>query len=62
VDIRVESFVPEAAGRPDFLCAEYGFTGLEVVPDEAEVYPLMRRVRATSALVLPSRSAWSSRT
>lgn len=45
VDIRVKSFVPEAAGRLDFLCAEYGFTGPEVAPDEAGVYPLLRRVR-----------------
>jgi hypothetical protein len=45
VDIRVKSFVPEAADRLDFLCVEYGFTGPEVVPDEAGVYPLVRRVR-----------------
>jgi len=45
VDIRVESFAPEAVGRLDFLYAEYGFTGPEVVPDEAGVYPLLRRVR-----------------
>ena len=35
MDIRVKSFVPEAAGRLDFLCAEYWFTGPEVVSDEA---------------------------
>ena len=40
-----EIVVPEAAGRLDFLCAEYGFTGPEVVPDESGVYPLLRRVR-----------------
>jgi hypothetical protein len=45
VDIRVKSFAPEAAGRLDFLCAEYGFTGPEVVSDEAGAYPLLRRVR-----------------
>ena len=45
MDIRVKSFVPETAGRLDFLCAEYGFTGPEVVPDESAVYPLLRRVR-----------------
>lgn len=45
MDIWVKSFVPEAAGRLDFLCAEYGFTGPEVVPDESGVYPLLRRVR-----------------
>jgi hypothetical protein len=45
VDIRVESFVPEAAGRLGFLCDEYGFTGPEIVPDEAGVYPLLRKVR-----------------
>lgn len=45
MDIRVKSFVPEAAGRLDFLCAEYGFTGPEVVPDETGLYPLLRRVR-----------------
>jgi hypothetical protein len=45
VDIRVKSFASEAAGRLDFLCAEYGFTGPEVVPDEAGAYPLLRRVR-----------------
>jgi hypothetical protein len=45
VDIRVKSFVPEAAGRLDFLRAEYGFTGPEVVPDEAGAYPLLRTVR-----------------
>ena len=45
MDVRVKSFVPEAAGRLDFLCAEYGFAGPEVVPDEAGMYPLLRRVR-----------------
>jgi hypothetical protein len=45
VDVRVKSFVPEAAGRLDFLCAGYGFADPEVVPDEAGVYPLLRRVR-----------------
>ena len=45
MDVRVKSFVPEAAGRLDFLCAEYGFAGPEVVRDEAGVYPLLRRVR-----------------
>jgi hypothetical protein len=45
VDIRVKTFVPEAARRLDFLSAEYGFTGPEVVPDETGVYPLLRRVR-----------------
>jgi hypothetical protein len=45
VDIRVKSFAPEAAGKLDFLCAEYGFTGPEVVSDEAGTYPLLRRVR-----------------
>ena len=45
MDVRVKSFVPEAAGRLDFLCAEYGFTGPEIVPDEAGMYPLLRRVR-----------------
>ena len=45
MDIRVKSFVPEAAGRLGFLCAEYGFADPEVVPDEAGVYPLLRRVR-----------------
>ena len=45
MDIRVKSFAPEAAGRLDFLCAEYGFMGPEVVPDEAGAYPLLRRVR-----------------
>ena len=45
MDIRVKSFVAEAAGRLDFLCVEYGFTGPEVVPDEAGAYPLLRTVR-----------------
>jgi hypothetical protein len=45
VDVRVKSFVPEAAGRLDFLCAGYGFADPVVVPDEAGVYPLLRRVR-----------------
>ena len=45
VDIRVKTFVPEAASRMGFLCAEYGFTGPEVVPDETGVYPLLRGVR-----------------
>jgi hypothetical protein len=45
MDIRVKSFAPEAAGRLDFLCVEYGFTGPEVVPNEAGAYPLLRRVR-----------------
>ena len=44
VDIRVKSFASEAAGRLGFLCAEYGFMGPEVVPDEAGAYPLLRRV------------------
>ena len=39
------SRAPQAAGRLDFLYAEYGFTGPEVVPDEAGEYPLLRRVR-----------------
>jgi hypothetical protein len=41
----MKSFVPEAAGRLDFLCAEYGFTGPEVAPDKTGAYPLLRRVR-----------------
>jgi len=45
MDIRVKSFVAEAAGRLDFLCAEYGLSGPEVVPDEAGAYPLLRTVR-----------------
>src|SRR5216683_2846055 len=45
VDIRVKTFVQEAANRLDFLRAEYGFTGPESVPDETGVYPLLRRVR-----------------
>lgn len=45
VDIRVKSFASEAAGRLDFLCAEYGFTGPEVVPDKAGAYPQLRSVR-----------------
>jgi hypothetical protein len=45
VDIRVKTFVLEAADRLDFLRTEYGFAGPEVVPDETGVYPLLRRVR-----------------
>lgn len=45
VDIRVKTFVLEAATRLDFLRTEYGFAGPEVVPDETGVYPLLRRVR-----------------
>jgi hypothetical protein len=45
VDIGVKPFAPEAVGRLDFLYAEYGFTGPDVAPDEAAVYPLLRRVR-----------------
>jgi hypothetical protein len=45
VGIRVKSFASEAADGLGFLCAEYGFTGPEVVPDEAGAYPLLRRVR-----------------
>ena len=44
VDIRVKTFVPEVVRRLDVLCAEYGFTGPELVPDETGVYPLLRRV------------------
>ncbi|HSR84557.1 MAG TPA: hypothetical protein VLM11_10300 [Streptosporangiaceae bacterium] len=45
MDIRVKTFVAEAASRLEFLRAEHGFAGPEVVDDEAGVYPLMRRVR-----------------
>jgi hypothetical protein len=45
VDIRVKTFVLEAADRLDFLRTEYGFAGPEVVPDETGLYPLLRRVR-----------------
>jgi hypothetical protein len=45
VDIRVKTFVQEVAMRLDFLRAEYGFTGPEVVPAENGVYPLLRRAR-----------------
>jgi hypothetical protein len=45
VDIRVKTFVLEAANRLDFLRTEYGFAGPAVAPDETGVYPLLRRVR-----------------
>jgi hypothetical protein len=45
MDIRVKTFVQETANRLDFLHEEYGFTGPEAVADEADVYPLLRRVR-----------------
>jgi hypothetical protein len=45
MDIRMKTFVQETANRLDFLHDEYGFTGPEAVPDEAGVYPLLRRVR-----------------
>jgi hypothetical protein len=45
MDIRMKTFVQETANRLDFLPDEYGFTGPEAVPDEAGVYPLLRRVR-----------------
>jgi hypothetical protein len=45
VDVRVRTFVQEAADRLGFLLAEFGFTGPETVPDETGVYPLLRRVR-----------------
>lgn len=45
MDTRVKAFVQETANRLDFLHEEYGFTGPEAVPEEADVYPLLRRVR-----------------
>jgi hypothetical protein len=45
VDVRVKTLVAVAASRLDFLRAEHGFAGPEVVDDEAGVYPVMRRVR-----------------
>jgi hypothetical protein len=45
VDVRVKTFIREAAECFAFLRAEFGFAGLEVVPDEKDVYPLLRRVR-----------------
>jgi integrase/recombinase XerC len=49
------SRAPQAAGRLDFLYAEYGFTGPEVVPDEAEewigeIRPLIGRSDGSPAL------------
>ena len=49
VDIRVKTFVQQAASRLDFLRTQYGFTGPEAVPDETGVYLLLRRVRYKSA-------------
>jgi hypothetical protein len=45
VDVRVKTFIREAADRMGFLHSEFGFKGAAVVPDEAGVYPLLRRVR-----------------
>ena len=45
MDVRVKTFIREAANRMGFLHAEFGFAGAAVVPDEAGVYPLLRRVR-----------------
>jgi hypothetical protein len=45
VDVRVKTFATEAANRLGFLREEFGFRGPEAVPDQAGVYPLMRRVR-----------------
>jgi len=45
VDMRVKTFVREAANRLDFLRTEHGFTGPEVVPGQTGAYPLLRRVR-----------------
>ncbi len=45
VDVRVKSFIREAADRTGFLHSEFGFNGPEVVLDERGVYPLLRCVR-----------------
>jgi hypothetical protein len=45
VDVRVKTFVREAADRLRFLQTEFGFTAPQVVPDETGVYLLVRRVR-----------------
>jgi hypothetical protein len=45
VDVRVKTFVREAAGRLGFLQTEFGFTAPQVVPDETGVYLRVRRVR-----------------
>jgi hypothetical protein len=45
VDVRVKTFVQEAASRLDFLRTDYGFTGPEVMPDQAGGYPLLQKVR-----------------
>ncbi len=49
MDIRVKTFVLEAANRLEFLRADYGSVGPEVVQDESSVYPLLRRVRYESS-------------
>jgi hypothetical protein len=49
VDIRVKTFAREVTNRLDFLHAEQGFAGPEVVPDPNAVYPLLRRVRYARA-------------
>jgi len=48
VDVRVKTFVREAAERLGFLCAEFEFAGPEAAPHDEHVYPLMRRVRFDS--------------
>ena len=45
VDVRVKTFIREAAVRMGFLHSECGFNGPMVVQDESGVYPLLRRVR-----------------
>jgi hypothetical protein len=44
VDVRVKTFIVEAAKRLDFL-HEHGFTGPEADDSTGGVYPLLRRVR-----------------
>jgi hypothetical protein len=45
MDVRVKTFVRQAADRLGFLRTEFGFTAPEVVPHETGVYPLLRRLR-----------------
>jgi hypothetical protein len=45
VDVRVKTFVQQAASRLDFLHTDYGFTGPEVMHDQAGGYPLVQKVR-----------------
>jgi hypothetical protein len=44
VDVRVKTFVQEAADRMGFLHAESGSAAPEAVADDLGVYPLLRRL------------------